>query len=80
MSSNQTYASRIRGQFGIQLFKNSFFIILNKLVVAGSGFVFWLLAANFYSSSTWPSSSSSRRSWLSSSSRPSRPCSSSISR
>jgi O-antigen/teichoic acid export membrane protein len=49
MSATQTYASRIRGQFGIQLFKNSFFIILNKLMVAGSGFVFWLLAARFYS-------------------------------
>ena len=49
MSATPTYASRIRGQFGTQLFKNSFFIILNKLVVASSGFVFWLLAANFYS-------------------------------
>lgn len=49
MSVTETYASRIRGQFGVQLFKNSFFIIMNKLTVATAGFVFWLLAANFYS-------------------------------
>ncbi|HEY3272408.1 MAG TPA: lipopolysaccharide biosynthesis protein [Methanocella sp.] len=49
MSATSTYASRIRGQFGIQLFKNSLFIILNKMVVAGTGFVFWLLAAKYYS-------------------------------
>jgi O-antigen/teichoic acid export membrane protein len=49
MSATQTYVSRIRGQFGIQLFKNSLFIIMNKMMVAIAGFVFWLLAANYYS-------------------------------
>ncbi len=49
MSVTETYATRIRGQFGVQLFKNSFFIILNKLTVAGSGFIFWWLAARYYS-------------------------------
>lgn len=49
MSATRSYVSRIRGQFGIQLFKNSLFIILNKMVVAGAGFAFWLLAANYYS-------------------------------
>ena len=36
MSATQTYASRIRGQFGVQLFKNSFFIIAEQGLVAAS--------------------------------------------
>ncbi len=48
-NANHTYVSRIRGTLGIQLFKNSFFMIMNKMLAAGSGFVFWVLAANFYS-------------------------------
>ncbi|OPY27125.1 MAG: Polysaccharide biosynthesis protein [Methanocella sp. PtaU1.Bin125] len=49
MSATSTYTSRLRNQPGIQLFKNSFFIIMNKMLAAGTGFVFWLLAARFYS-------------------------------
>jgi O-antigen/teichoic acid export membrane protein len=48
-NANHSYVSRIRGTFGIQLFKNSFFMIMNKMLAAGSGFLFWVLAANFYS-------------------------------
>ena len=48
-NANHSYVSRIRGTLGIQLFKNSFFMIMNKMLAAGSGFLFWLLAARFYS-------------------------------
>ena len=48
-NANHSYVSRIRGTLGIQLFKNSFFMIMNKMLAAGSGFLFWVLAANFYS-------------------------------
>jgi O-antigen/teichoic acid export membrane protein len=48
-NATQTFVSRIRGTLGIQLFKNSFFMIMNKMLMAGSGFLFWYLAAHFYS-------------------------------
>lgn len=49
MYDTSTYVSRLRGTLGIQLFKNSFFMIMNKGLVALSGFLFWLIAARFYS-------------------------------
>jgi O-antigen/teichoic acid export membrane protein len=49
MSVTQTYVSHFRRLQSIQLFKNSFFIILNKGVVALAGFVFWILATHYYS-------------------------------
>jgi O-antigen/teichoic acid export membrane protein len=49
MSATRTYVAHIRRLQSIPLFKNSFFIILNKGVVALAGFAFWILATHFYS-------------------------------
>jgi O-antigen/teichoic acid export membrane protein len=49
MSATQTYVGHFRRLQSIQLFKNSFFMIANKGLVATAGFVFWLLATHYYS-------------------------------
>ncbi len=35
--------------FNIQLYKNSFFLILTKALTVATGFIFWIVAARFYS-------------------------------
>ena len=35
--------------FNTQLYKNSFFLIMTKALVVATGFIFWIIAARFYS-------------------------------
>ena len=42
----QIFSNKI---FNIQLYKNSFFLIMTKALVVATGFIFWIIAARFYS-------------------------------
>ena len=35
--------------FNVQLYKNSFFLVMTKALVVATGFIFWIVAARFYS-------------------------------
>lgn len=35
--------------FNIQLYKNSFFLVVTKALIVATGFIFWIVAARFYS-------------------------------
>jgi len=44
-----TSKERIRRLYGISLYRNAIYLMLNSAVVAATGFIFWLIAARLYS-------------------------------
>ena len=43
-----TYKKGIQQLFGISLYRNAFYLMLNSVAVAVTGFIFWAIAARLY--------------------------------